>query len=97
MSQLPGELAALWRALATAMQAAGIGFDTKLPLTPHVTVLRDTDVVLPMTPISPAVWQVDEFVLIHSHLGAQSHYTVLGRWPLPQRNLAAGNAEPTAR
>jgi 2'-5' RNA ligase len=88
-AQIPDELASLWQALGAAMRTAHIAFDTKLRLTPHVTVLRDADVALPLTPIPSAqipsiTWHVDEFVLIHSRLGAQSQYRVLGRWPLRQ-------------
>jgi 2'-5' RNA ligase len=88
-SQIPGELSELWDELAMAMRKSAIAYDAKLPLTPHVTVLRDSDVTLPSMPISPLAWTVDEFVLIHSCIGAQAHYRVLQRWPLLRQDAAA--------
>jgi 2'-5' RNA ligase len=81
-SRIPQALSALWDQLAAAMRDSDIAYDTKLPLTPHVTVLRDSDVMLPSMPISPLSWPVEDFVLIHSFIGPQSRYRVLRRWPL---------------
>ena len=80
--QAPPELRQLWRALRDALQDHSVPYDTKLRLTPHVTVLRDAAQLLPVTPIPAVDWAVDRFVLIHSHLGATSEYRVLGTWPL---------------
>lgn len=80
--QPPARLMELWDALAGKLRDAEVAFDAKLPLTPHVTVLRDSDVVLPLTSISPVHWRVDEFVLMDSRPGAQSEYRVLARWAL---------------
>lgn len=86
-ARIPEQMTALWGALAAAMRADNLTFDKKLRLTPHVTVLRDADVALPLTPIPPTTWYVDEFVLIHSRLGAQPQYRVLGCWPLRQPDV----------
>jgi RNA 2',3'-cyclic 3'-phosphodiesterase len=81
-SNIPAEMSDLWDQLATAMRHCDVAYEAKLPLTPHVTVLRDSDVTLPLVPIPRLIWQVDEFVLIHSRIGAKSQYRLLGRWPL---------------
>jgi 2'-5' RNA ligase len=52
-------------------------------LVAHVTVLRDAGTTLPATPIAPVRWPVRDFVLVHSVLGRESAYHLLGRWPLP--------------
>ncbi len=83
-AQIPAEMSDLCSQLAAAMRRGEIAYDSKLPLTPHVTVLRDSDVTLPSTSVPPLRWQVEEFVLIHSSIGAQSQYRLLGRWPLRQ-------------
>jgi 2'-5' RNA ligase len=88
-SRIPLEMSDLWDQLAVAMRSCAVPFESKLPLTPHVTVLRDCDVTLPSTPIPPLIWQVDDFVLIQSSMGAQSQYRLLGRWPLRQGERAA--------
>ena len=88
-SQTPAEMSDLWNQLATAMRHCEVAYEAKLPLTPHVTVLRDSDVTLPSMPIPPLIWQVDEFVLIHSCLGAQAQYRLLGRWPLRRDERSA--------
>lgn len=81
-SQPSAPLKHLWRALREALQAHSVPYDAKLRLAPHVTVMRDAAQLLPVTPVPPVTWPVDQFALIHSHLGAQSHYRVLGTWPL---------------
>ena len=81
-SQTPAEMSDLWNQLATAMRYCEVAYEAKTSLTPHVTVLRDSDATLPLMPIPPSIWQVDEFVLIHSCIGAQAQYRLLGRWPL---------------
>jgi 2'-5' RNA ligase len=32
--------------------------------------------------VAPVSWSVNELVLLHSHIGQNLPYTVLGRWPL---------------
>jgi 2'-5' RNA ligase len=75
--------------LAAGMQRCDVPYESKLPLTPHVTVLRDSDVTLPSMPVPPLPWQVDDFVLIGSCTGAQSQYRLLGRWALRQGDRVA--------
>ena len=84
----------MWRS-KVAFRPQDDCFNTTLPLTPHVTVLRDTDVMLPSTPITPLVWQVDQCVLIHSRLGEQPQYDELGRLPFCQRDSRADSLPET--
>ncbi|TDU28226.1 2'-5' RNA ligase [Panacagrimonas perspica] len=81
-SQPSAPLKQLWRALRDALQAHSVPYDTKLRLSPHVTVLRDATQVLAPTPVPLVNWPVDSFALIHSHLGVDSQYRILGTWPL---------------
>jgi 2'-5' RNA ligase len=81
-SQPSAPLRQLWRALRDALQAHSVPYDTKLRLSPHVTVLRDATQVLAPTPVPLVNWPVDSFALIHSHVGTDSQYRVLGTWPL---------------
>jgi RNA 2',3'-cyclic 3'-phosphodiesterase len=68
--------------LATSLFNAGIRVQRQRNLVPHVTILRQAKAELPKTPIAPIAWSVDEFVLIHNHLGVPRKYTVLRSWPL---------------
>lgn len=79
---MPGGLQRLWDALGLALARAGVRTHASGSLKPHVTVLREADVPLPVTAITPIAWPVREFVLIHSQLGSQNVYTELRRWPL---------------
>lgn len=83
-SQPSTPLRHLWRALRDALLAHKVVYDAKLRLSPHVTVLRDATQILPVTPVPPVRWNVDRFALVHSHLGADSRYTVLDTWPLAE-------------
>ncbi len=78
----PAGLQALWDGLGVALAKAGVRVHSASKLVPHVTVLRDASTSLPQTPIDPVPWPVRDFALIHSVLGAQSGYRLLGRWPL---------------
>lgn len=78
----PPELKQLWRGLREALQAHAVPYDTRLRLTPHVTVLREAAQVLAPMPVPAVDWPVEQFALIHSHLGAASEYRVLGTWTL---------------
>lgn len=69
--------------LGLELARAGVHVQSGAKLVPHVTVLRDAAAALPDRPIAPIVWQVREFVLIHSQLGTRNAYDLLGRWPLP--------------
>ena len=78
----PPLLHALWSSLGKALAREAVRADSGKALVPHVTVLRDAHAALPRTPIPPVRWPVREFVLVHSVLGRQSAYHLLGRWPL---------------
>lgn len=81
-AETPPPLRDFWRALRDALAAHSIPYDKGLRLSPHVTVLRGADRVLPATLVPAVPWTVNEFVLIHSALGPSSIYNVLGTWPL---------------
>jgi len=76
--------ASQWRglhdALGAALTRAGLGGATKGEFKPHITLLRDEGRAKPL-PVAPIVWQVRDFVLVHSLLGKTTHIH-LGRWPL---------------
>jgi RimJ/RimL family protein N-acetyltransferase len=73
-------LAALWRRLGVELAQAGLARFVERRFTPHVTLLYD-DRLVEAQPIEPIVWRVDEFVLVHSFLGAGRHEAI-GHWPL---------------
>ena len=75
-------LATLWHDLGLELARAGVRVPGGQGFRPHVTVLRDARHALPETPTDPVTWNVHNFVLVHSVLGAQSAYTSLGTWPL---------------
>lgn len=78
----PEGLKQLWRMLREAFKLHTIPYDTRLRLSPHVTVLREGAQILPSRPVPAVEWPVREFVLVHSLLGPTSAYRLLGRWPL---------------
>ncbi len=73
-------LHALYRALSLAMRKAGL---PAYPgsFTPHLTLMYDEHTV-PEQSVSPVAWTVSELVLLHSRIGQNLPYAVLGRWPL---------------
>ena len=72
-----------WHDLGAALSRTGVHVPDGKGFRPHVTLLRDAGTALPGIDIEPAVpWRVDAFTLMHSELGAQSHYVPLGTWPL---------------
>lgn len=78
----PPELKALYETLRDAMSASGVTAERKR-LTPHLTILYDPKLTLPVTTIKPIAWPVTEFVLIRSHIERKpTEYELLGRWPL---------------
>jgi 2'-5' RNA ligase len=81
--QTPVALQQLFDALGGALLRNGVRIESGRRLVPHVTVLRDADTALPSTPVVPVRWPVCDFVLVHSVLGRNSAYHLLGRWPLP--------------
>ncbi len=92
----PPQLRELFQRLREELRSARLPYDANLRLTPHLTVLRNAGRVLPVTPIPSLDWNVGEFVLVHSIVGPQSEYRLLGRWPLdPQapETVTAGSPQ----
>lgn len=80
--ETPAELRTLHDRLRDAMTAAGVIPD-RMRFVPHLTILRDPKLALPVTTIKPIAWPVSEFVLIRSRLDLKPvEYELLGRWPL---------------
>lgn len=50
------------------------------PISPHVTLIWDS-IVVPKQPIEPVDMIVQEFALVHNHIG-KSGYEIVKRWPL---------------
>jgi RNA 2',3'-cyclic 3'-phosphodiesterase len=85
-------LIALWLNLRAAMQAGNIPHERR-NLAPHLTCLREVDHPLKPVAITPIVWPVREFVIIHSIVTGRAEYRILGRWPLtaaPDTQSGAG-------
>ena len=78
-----------WRALGTALAAAGFRTPPENDFVPHVTVLRDADKALEPMDIKPIHWPVQDFALMHSRLGQQREYVTLRRWAL--RGIGTGH------
>ena len=74
-------LLGLHRALAEALARAGVRMKPG-SATPHLTLLYDAKMVAQQV-IEPVEWRVRDFVLLHSHIGKQQAYNVVGRWALP--------------
>lgn len=72
----------LQQALALQMAASGLNRAVEHQFEPHVTLLYD-DALVPLQPIEPVCWLVQELVLVHSLLG-QTEHRVLGRWRLSE-------------
>jgi 2'-5' RNA ligase len=73
-------LAALHQRIAVAREAAGLRAREGYRFSPHMT-LGYRDGVSFTQPIAPIGWDVDAFVLVHSHVGRTRH-DVIGRWLL---------------
>jgi RNA 2',3'-cyclic 3'-phosphodiesterase len=67
-------------AIGEALFKHGFGWD-KAALAPHVTLYYANELEVPESSGEPVDWQVDEFVLIRSHVGKHQH-DVIGRWVL---------------
>jgi 2'-5' RNA ligase len=78
----PRELADLQRQLGKLTDYWGIT-RAEWTFSPHLTLLYWAGQPF-IRPVAPIEWQAEEFVLIHSLVGATRH-NVLGRWPLVQR------------
>jgi len=70
----------LKNAIGEALFRHGFGWD-KSSLSPHVTLYYANEVAPPEGLGEPIDWDVNEFVLIRSHVGKHRH-DVIGRWPL---------------
>ncbi len=80
--EVPPQLGQLYDQLREALVRAGVTPE-RLKFSPHLTVLRDAQLPLPITAIRPIPWRVEEFVLIRSRLDLRPlRYELLGRWPL---------------
>jgi 2'-5' RNA ligase len=71
---------ALYKSLASAMLKAGLPA-SPASYTPHITLLYD-DVTAAPHSVPLVKWTVRELVLLHSQIGQNLPYKVLGRWPL---------------
>lgn len=79
---MPDGLQRLWDSLGVALAKHGLKVQSTT-LTPHVTILRNADRMLPgSVPIAPVGWSVESFALIHSDLARGNAYRLLGQWPL---------------
>lgn len=77
-SERSAALDVLFRAIAAPL---GLRFDPEA-FRPHLTIVRNAARQLPLTPIEPIAWTVDEFVLIDSRVRPRPLHTVIGRWRL---------------
>lgn len=71
----------LRQALAGAMQERGFQPLAASGFNPHLTLLYDAQQVAEAA-VAPVGWMVREFVLVHSRIGQNLPYALLGRWPL---------------
>ncbi|UIJ45667.1 2'-5' RNA ligase family protein [Sphingomonas cannabina] len=73
-------LALLQRAIHAEVDRAGLKAREGWSFSPHLTLgYREGEAF--SRAVAPVAWQVDEFVLIHSHVGATRH-EIVGRWRL---------------
>jgi RNA 2',3'-cyclic 3'-phosphodiesterase len=80
-SEIPAELAHLDQTLRRALKGLPVGPTPRFK--PHLTVMRDASPRLRPEPLQPIAWQVEEFVLIRSHLDkGRFRYEVLECYPL---------------
>ncbi|GGA45250.1 2'-5' RNA ligase [Dyella nitratireducens] len=82
-SQVPEPLLALWQGMHAALVEAGLRLRNERQFTPHVTLAYGRHELPQATPVTPIVWQVDRFVLIHNVVG-KGNYQVLGCWKLSE-------------
>jgi len=92
--ETPAGLTQLYERLNDAMLAARV-LPERMKFAPHLTVLRDAHQALPVTPIRPIAWPVEDFVLLRSRLDLKPmQYEILGRWPLNGTAIAAPPPKP---
>lgn len=82
-SQVPEPLSALWRTMQVALAETGLHVRSERQYTPHITLAYGRQELPAATPITPIVWQVDRFALIHNVVG-KGNYQVLGSWKLSE-------------
>lgn len=78
-------LTELWERLGVALAKSGVRVESGHSAhAPHVTIVRQAERALPITPIDPIAWHVDRFVLVHSLLPVHgaARYEELGAWHL---------------
>lgn len=80
-SQVPEPLLGLWRDLHASLSQAGLYLRTERQFTPHVTLAYGRHELSGATPVTPIVWQIAGFVLIHNVVG-KGNYRILGSWAL---------------
>lgn len=78
---VPTLLMVLWQNMNKALTKAGLHRHIEHTFTPHVTLAYAQRELSGATPITPLVWPVKHFALIHNVVGKGS-YRMLGRWPL---------------
>jgi RNA 2',3'-cyclic 3'-phosphodiesterase len=80
-SQVPEPLLALWRDLHAALIQSGLQLRAERQFTPHITLAYGRHELPEATPVTPIVWWIDRFALIHNVVGKGS-YRVMGSWAL---------------
>jgi RNA 2',3'-cyclic 3'-phosphodiesterase len=78
---VPMSLTVLWQNMNKALTQAGLHRHIEHQFTPHITLAYARRELSGATPVTPIVWQVRHFVLIHNVVG-KGNYQLLGRWPL---------------
>ncbi len=78
--RMPDALRRFGHALDGALAERGVARRRGARFSPHVTLLYRAGYPF-AAPVDPIGWQAEEFVLIHSIVGATRHIE-LGRWPL---------------
>jgi 2'-5' RNA ligase len=73
----------LQQRLLAELRKIGLRLKAQVHFNPHLTLLYSSTNVVERS-IQPIVWTVREFVLVHSRIGGNRPYAVLGRWPLTQ-------------
>lgn len=88
--ETPPALTAVHRQLHELLVRAGVAPERE-KFVPHLTILRDTGVFLPPTPVRRIEWRVGSFTLMRSRMDLQpAVYETLGTWPLRPAAPEAG-------
>lgn len=78
-------VASLWSRLGAALARCGVEREERRFI-PHLTIAY-ADRMLADIPIEPILSRVNEFVLVDSHVGRDTH-EIIGRWPLAEPVVA---------